>query len=104
MNSKPTTSAVTPAHITGFVLAVLLTVIPFAAVGLKLLAPQTTILVIAIAAIVQIIVHLRFFLDVRIKSDRPRANISLVFAVVLLFIMIGGTIWIMTDLAFRMGH
>ena len=104
MNSKSSSSANSDGHLTGFALAVLLTLIPFAAVGLKLFSSQTTIAVIVIAAIVQIVVHLRFFLGIRIKPDRPRAMVSLLFAVVLMVIMIGGTLWIMTDLAVRMGH
>lgn len=104
MNSKSTSPVVGTDHLIGFIFAVLLTVIPFAAVGFKLFAPVTTVAVIAVAAIVQIMVHLRYFLDIRINSGRPRAMVSLVFAVVLLFIMIGGTLWIMSDLALRMGH
>ena len=47
-------------YVTGFVLAVLLTAIPFAIVAFKLLPSMPALLVIAVAAIVQIGVHLRF--------------------------------------------
>ncbi|MGI9400491.1 MAG: cytochrome o ubiquinol oxidase subunit IV [Rhizobiaceae bacterium] len=104
MNGKAQSSVADNAHFIGFGLAVVLSAIPFAAVGFNWFSPAATISVIALAAIVQIAVHLRFFLDISFKSHRPRAKVSLLFAIVLMVIMIGGTLWIMTDLAYRMGH
>lgn len=91
-------------HLLGFTLAALLTAIPFLAVWLRPLSHELTLSVIAIAAVAQIVVHLRIFLGIRIVASKRGAWISLVFATVLLFIMIGGTLWIMTNLAWRMGH
>ena len=59
-------------YIVGFVLAVILTAIPFALVATHALAPSTTMLVIAVAAVLQILVHLRFFLH--LTSSRRRAR------------------------------
>ena len=59
-------------------------------------------MVIAILAVVQVVVHLRFFLHLDLKST-PRENVlALSFAVVLICIMIGGSLWIMLDLHERM--
>ena len=59
-------------------------------------------MVIAILAVVQVVVHLRFFLHLDLKST-PRENVlALAFAVVLICIMIGGSLWIMLDLHERM--
>jgi cytochrome o ubiquinol oxidase operon protein cyoD len=58
--------------------------------------------VIAILAVVQVVVHLRYFLHIDVKST-PRDNLmALAFAAVLIFLMVGGTLWIMLDLNARM--
>jgi cytochrome o ubiquinol oxidase operon protein cyoD len=89
------------AYVTGFVLAVVLTVIPFGLVAMKLLPRETMFLVIAALAIVQILVHLRYFLHMNFTST-PRENIvAMAFAAVLIFIMVGGTLWIMFNLDYR---
>jgi cytochrome o ubiquinol oxidase operon protein cyoD len=89
------------AYVTGFVLAVVLTVIPFGLVAMKLLPREAMFLVIAALAIVQILVHLRYFLHMNFTST-PRENIvAMAFAAVLIFIMVGGTLWIMFNLDYR---
>jgi cytochrome o ubiquinol oxidase subunit IV len=89
-------------YLTVFVRAVILTAIPFALVVFGLLSTPVTVLLIAAAAIVQIVVHLRFFLHIDFKRT-PRGNfLTLGFAAFLIFIMVGGTLWIMFDLHYRM--
>jgi cytochrome o ubiquinol oxidase operon protein cyoD len=89
-------------YITGFVLALVLTAIPFGLVVADLLPRFATLVVIAILALVQVVVHLRYFLHIDLKST-PRDNLlALGFAAVLIFIMVGGTLWIMLDLNARM--
>ncbi len=88
-------------YLIGFVLAVILTIIPFGLVAAGWLPRETTFVIIAIAAVVQVLVHLRYFLNMTI-SETPRENIlALAFAGVLIFILAGGTIWIMFNLDFR---
>ncbi len=89
-------------YIAGFVFALILTGIPFGLVVAELLSPFATLVVIAILAVVQVGVHLRFFLHIDLK-ETPRDNLlALAFAAVLIFIMVGGTLWIMLDLNARM--
>jgi cytochrome o ubiquinol oxidase operon protein cyoD len=89
-------------YIAGFVLAVVLTAIPFYLVAKPTLAPSTTMIVIAVAAVLQILVHLRFFLHLDLAAT-PRANLlAIAFTAVLLFLMVGGSLWIMIDLHARM--
>jgi cytochrome o ubiquinol oxidase operon protein cyoD len=88
-------------YLIGLALAVTLTAIPFALVATGALSKGATLGVIVAAALTQIVVHLRFFLH--IGSRTPRENlIALAFACVLIFIMVGGTLWIMFDLYHRM--
>jgi cytochrome o ubiquinol oxidase operon protein cyoD len=89
-------------YIVGFILALALTAIPFGLVATRVLSTATTLAVIAVAAIVQIIVHMRFFLRLKLKSSSPDDLIVLCFATVLIVIMIGGSVWIMFDLNYRM--
>ena len=80
----------------------MLTVIPFGLVATGTLSRDTTLIVIAIAALLQVLVHLRYFLDLNL-STTPRENIlAIAFAAVLIFIMVGGSLWIMLDLNDRM--
>ena len=89
-------------YVVGFVLAVLLTAVPFGLVATRVLEPAPTLVVIAVLAIAQIAVHLRYFLHVDLRpSSRPEL-LLLAFAALLIFIMIGGSLWIMFDLHERM--
>jgi cytochrome o ubiquinol oxidase operon protein cyoD len=89
-------------YLTGLALALALTVIPFALVYFKPLAATATLFVIATAAIIQIVIHLKYFLHLNL-ADVSRENLlALCFAATLIFIMVGGSLWIMFDLHDRM--
>lgn len=88
----------------GFALAVILTAVPFASVVGGWLSRGTTLWLIGFCAISQIAVHLYFFLGVGFaKSQRDRTG-PLLFTFVLLFIMVGGTIWVIGNLNWRMDY
>lgn len=89
-------------YLRGFVLALVLTVVPFGLVALKLLPVVPTLTVIAVLAMVQMIVHLRYFLHVDLSPKRRDNLLALIFAVVIVFIMAGGTMWIIFNLQYRM--
>jgi len=89
-------------YLIGLGLALLLTAIPFALVAAHALPRLTMLVIIAIAAVIQILVHLRFFFHLGFRST-PRENlIAMAFAAVLIVLMLGGTLWIMFDLYHRM--
>ncbi len=90
-------------YLVGFALAVVLTAVPFALVATRALAPIPTMVVIAILALVQAIVHLRCFLHLDLRPDSRKRLVALAFAAVVVFIMAGGTLWIMANLNARMG-
>lgn len=86
----------------GFVLALILTAVPFALVYWELAPASTALAIIAVLAVAQVIVHLRFFLHIDLK-ETPRDNLlALAFAVFLIAVMVGGSLWIMFDLQARM--
>jgi cytochrome o ubiquinol oxidase operon protein cyoD len=89
-------------YLTGFALALVLTAIPFALVAAGMPAGVPPLTVIAVAAVIQILVHLRYFLHLDLTST-PRENLlAIAFAAILIFMMIGGSLWIMFDLHHRM--
>lgn len=90
-------------YIAGYVLALALTLAPFALVNWKVLAPYGLVLAIGGFALVQAIVHFRCFLHI----NPPRQNVDdlqlILFSSLLLLFMVGGAIWILGNLAMRMG-
>ena len=86
-------------YMTGFVLAVILTVIPFWLVMGKVLPNSniTGLVILGIAA-VQIVVHMIYFLHMNTRSEGGWSLLALAFTVVLLGIMLSGSIWVMYHL------
>jgi cytochrome o ubiquinol oxidase operon protein cyoD len=87
----------------GYLLALILTGAAFALVLTNALPRAETLYTIAALAVVQTLVHLRFFLHISRKTTSVETMVSLLFALVLITIMIGGSLWIMTNLDARMG-
>ena len=92
----------TRSYLVGFVLAFGLTAVPFGLVAARALAPIPTFAVIAVAAVAQIAVHLRYFLHLDLRASSRERLATLAFAAILIVIMIGGSVWILSDLHFRM--
>ncbi|WP_300185164.1 cytochrome o ubiquinol oxidase subunit IV [Bradyrhizobium sp.] len=88
-------------YLVGVVLALVLTAIPFGLVATRALRPIQIFVVIGIAAIAQAVVHLRYFLHLDLKPSSQNKLIALCFAGVVLFILFGGTLWIMFNLNYR---
>lgn len=86
----------------GIALALLLTLVPFALVHWAGVRPLPLLIVIGVFALGQGIVHLRFFLHIRFSGKRDDLQLIL-FSTLVLIIMVGGTVWIMGNLALRMG-
>ena len=86
-------------YVTGFVLSVVLTAIPFWLVMNNVLASTgLTIFVILALAMVQIYVHMVFFLHMTSKAEGGWTWMSLIFTLVLLVIVLSGSLWIMYHL------
>ncbi len=89
-------------YLTGFVLALILTAIPFALVMSGALSPAATIAAIFVAGIVQIVVHLHYFLHLDTTSAARWNVAALVFTILILTLFVGGSLWIMWTLNYRM--
>ena len=89
-------------YVIGFILALILTAIPFGLVALHAVGRTTGLAIISGLALAQILVHLRFFLHVDPKTTTAETLFTLIFTAVLIFILVGGSLWIMFDLNERM--
>jgi len=86
----------------GFILSIIFTIIPFGLVRESSFSNLTIIMVVFGCAIVQLLIQLIFFMHLNTES-KPRINSgSMLFIIVILFILVIGTIWIMSSLAYRM--
>ena len=86
-------------YVTGFVLSVVLTAIPFWLVIGDVLgnALQTSIAVMALA-VAQIVVHMIYFLHMNTKSEGGWTILALIFTITLVVITLTGSIWVMYHL------
>ena len=89
-------------YIIGFVLALALTVVPFALVAWGKLPGSVTLLFVLLCGLTQMVVQFRYFLHIDFTQQKREDLLLILFSTLLLAIMAGGTIWIMTNLAHRM--
>lgn len=82
-------------YLTGFLLSVVLTAIPFWLVMTNTLSNQTTALVIMAFAVAQIIVHMVYFLHMDTKSEAGWNFMALIFTIVVVVIVLSGSLWVM---------
>lgn len=87
------------AYVTGFVLSVILTVIPFWLVmGNVLDNSLVTTLVVLVLGGVQMVVHIVYFLHMSTKSEGGWTFMALIFTVVVLLITLSGSLWVMYNM------
>jgi cytochrome o ubiquinol oxidase operon protein cyoD len=86
-------------YLIGFGLSVVLTAIPFWLVMSGVLGnKQATGFIIMGFAVVQIVVHMIYFLHMNAKSDEGWTMVALVFTLILVVIALAGSLWIMHHL------
>jgi cytochrome o ubiquinol oxidase subunit IV len=89
-------------YLIGFGLSLLLTAIPFALVMSGAWSPAAALAVIFGAGLVQILVHLYYFLHLDTSSAARWNLAAMIFTVLIMILFVGGTIWIMHSLYHRM--
>lgn len=82
----------------GFGLSVILTAIPFWLVMARPLEAGPTIAIVLAFAVIQIIVHMVYFLHMSPKAEDGWTLTSLVFTIIVIVIMLAGSIWVMYHL------
>lgn len=90
-------------YLTGFILSVILTAIPFWLVMGNVLDDTTaTIVLVLVFAVVQIGVHMVCFLHLNTKSEGGWNMLSLIFTIILVCIALTGSLWVMYHLNVNM--
>ncbi|MGL5284897.1 cytochrome bo3 quinol oxidase subunit 4 [Aeromonas sp. RU39B] len=89
-------------YLTGFILSVILTAIPFWMVMDGGFSHQATLLTVVGMAVVQIFVHLFYFLHMNTSSEQRWNVTALVFTVIIIAIVVVGSLWIMYNLNINM--
>lgn len=86
-------------YLIGFALSVLLTAVPFAAVMIDGVATPRLAAVIAMSfAIVQILVHMIFFLHMNTRAEEGWTMMALIFTVIIVVIVLTGSLWVMYNM------
>jgi cytochrome o ubiquinol oxidase operon protein cyoD len=78
----------------GFLLSVILTVIPFWLVMSGKLDSHDTLLAIAGFAVVQIVVHLKYFLHLNFSEHGRFNTLTFLFTALIIVMIIGLSVWI----------
>ena len=89
-------------YLKGFALALLLTAIPFGLVAAGTLPAAVMMPSISAAAIIQILVHLHYFLHLDLTPRNQWYLVAILFTLLIIAIMVGGTLWILSDLSEHM--
>ena len=89
-------------YLIGFVLSLILTAIAFASVMSGTLSSAAALAGIFFAGVVQILVHLHYFLHLDTTSAARWNVVALIFTLLIMVLFVGGTLWIMSSLNYRM--
>ncbi|WP_242914937.1 cytochrome o ubiquinol oxidase subunit IV [Brevundimonas pishanensis] len=85
-------------YLIGFIASVILTAIPFALVMTGVLPVQTTAILIVAFAMVQMVVHMIYFLHLHPKSEGGWNMLAFIFTIVVVVIAVAGSVWVMWHL------
>jgi cytochrome o ubiquinol oxidase operon protein cyoD len=90
-------------YMTGFVLSVILTAIPFWLVMTgKLGSNGATAIVILVLGAIQIVVHMIYFLHMTPRAESGWSLMALIFTIVMVVITLSGSLWVMYHLTTNM--
>lgn len=83
-------------YLTGFILSVVLTAIPFWLVMTGAIADKyaTTLIIMSLAAI-QIVVHMIYFLHMNARAEGGWSMLALIFTIIMVVITLSGSLWVM---------
>jgi cytochrome o ubiquinol oxidase operon protein cyoD len=90
------------AYLVGLGLAVLITVVAFFIAGTSLVWQPSIPIALFVLAVGQMGVHLVFFLHITTGPDNVNNILALAFGVLIVFLLMGGSLWIMSHLNHNM--
>ena len=86
----------------GFILSVILTIIPFGMVMAGGFGRGVLVTVIAITAVAQVIVQLVYFLHMNTSSEQRWNLIAFIYTILCIAVLLVGSVWIMNYLHYNM--
>jgi len=86
----------------GLVLALVLTTGAFLVVWLDWFSGTAALAALGLLALIQAVVHLRYFLHIDLAKSHRDDLMLILFTVLILLIMVSGTLWILYDQHLRM--
>jgi cytochrome o ubiquinol oxidase operon protein cyoD len=86
----------------GVCFALILTLAAFAVVWLRLLTGTQAVAALGALALVQIVVHLRYFMHIDLEKSHRDDLLLILFTVLIVLIIVAGTIWILWNQHMRM--
>lgn len=90
-------------YLIGFILSVILTAIPFGLVMSGVITDaRVTAGIVMVFALVQIVVHMIYFLHMNSKSENGWTLMALIFTIVVLTICLAGSLWVMYHMNLNM--
>jgi cytochrome o ubiquinol oxidase operon protein cyoD len=89
-------------YVAGLALAGGLTIVSFVVAGTSLVWAPSIPVALFVLAIAQMGVHLVFFLHITTGPDNVNNIMALAFGVLIVFLLIGGSLWIMSHLNHNM--
>ena len=101
-NSAGASHGNTKQYTIGFILSVILTVIPFGMVMAGGFGRGIVMAVIAITAVAQVLVQLVYFLHMNSSSEHRWNVIAFIYTVLCIAVLLVGSVWIMNYLHYNM--
>ncbi|MBV4455716.1 MULTISPECIES: cytochrome o ubiquinol oxidase subunit IV [Pseudomonas] len=86
----------------GFLVSVVLTLIPFALVIFPSLPRTITAWLVVALGVIQIVVHLKFFLHLDTAEEQRWNLVALIFSAVIILLLVGLSLWIMGSIHHNM--
>ncbi len=102
-HASPAAHASLRGYLIGFGLSVVLTALAFGLVMTGALGDaQATAAVIVVLAVTQIVVHMVYFLHMNTRVEHGWAMMALIFTILMVFIGVAGSLWVMHHLNVNM--
>jgi cytochrome o ubiquinol oxidase operon protein cyoD len=89
-------------YVTGLGLAILLTATSFFVAGTDLVWQPSIPVALVVLAIAQMGVHVVFFLHITTGPDNTNNVMALAFGLLIVFLVVGGSLWIMSNMNHNM--
>ena len=89
-------------YLVGLLFAVIITVVAFFIAGTDLVWGPSIPIAICVLAVAQMGVHLVFFLHINVGPDSANNVLALAFGILIVFLVVGGSLFIMTHMNHNM--